>query len=89
MRLVGATDRFIKIPFYIQGLALGALGGIIGISSLFFAFQFVAKRFNRGFSTEILDVHFLPITTSAIIIAGSMLIGWIGCYLSLKQFLKV
>jgi len=88
MRLVGATDRFIKIPFYIQGLTLGALGGVIGISSLFIAFHFIAQKFHRGLSAELLDIHFLPVTTSAAIIAGSMLIGWVGCYLSLKQFLK-
>ncbi len=88
MRLVGTTDRFIKMPFYIQGVILGALGGIIGMSGLYFVFWFVSEKFHRGLSAELLDIHFLPLDVTAGIIVGSMIIGWIGCYLSLKQFLK-
>lgn len=88
MRLVGATDRFIKIPFYIQGLALGGLGGAIGMTGLYLAFRFISEKFHNGLSADILDMHFLNLETTAAIIAGSMLIGWIGCFVSLKQFLK-
>jgi cell division transport system permease protein len=88
MRLVGATDRFIKTPFYLQGIALGALGGIIGMSGLYLAFQFISEKFHKSLSTELLDIHFLSLEITIGIIAGSMLVGWIGCYVSLKQFLK-
>ncbi len=34
MRLVGAEDRFIKTPFYIEGIIQGAFGGIAGLSRM-------------------------------------------------------
>ena len=47
MRLVGAAERFIKIPFYIQGLLQGALGACIGLAILFVAFWFMASNIER------------------------------------------
>jgi len=88
MRLVGATDRFIKFPFYIQGLALGGVGGMIGMSGLYIAFYFISQKFHNSLSAELLDMHFLNLETIAAIVAGSMLVGWVGCFVSLKQFLK-
>jgi len=88
MRLVGATDRFIKFPFYIQGLALGGVGGMIGMSGLYIAFYFISQKFHNSLSAELLDMHFLNLEIIAAIVAGSMLVGWVGCFVSLKQFLK-
>ena len=88
MRLVGATDRFIKLPFYIQGLALGGVGGMIGMTGLYIAFHFISQKFHNSLSAELMDMHFLNLGTIAAFVAGSMLVGWVGCYLSLKQFLK-
>jgi cell division transport system permease protein len=88
MRLVGATDRFIKLPFYIQGLALGGVGGMIGMAGLYLAFYFISQKFHNSLSAELLDMHFLNLEIIVAIVAGSMLVGWVGCYVSLKQFLK-
>jgi len=47
MRLVGAAERFIKIPFYIQGLLQGALGAAIGLIILLVVFWLVASNIER------------------------------------------
>ena len=88
MRLVGATDRFIKMPFYIEGLILGALGGIFGLIALFSAFQFIIAKFQQNKPMGLFEIQFLSLEQFFSIIFGSMIIGWVGCYLSLKQFLK-
>jgi cell division transport system permease protein len=88
MRLVGATDRFIKMPFYIEGFMLGALGGIFGMMALFAAYQFILAKFQPTLSVGLFEIEFLSLKHFLYIIMGSMIIGWIGCYLSLKQFLK-
>jgi cell division transport system permease protein len=88
MRLVGAADGFIKMPFYIEGLIQGALGGLIGLAALFVIFILISANVQEGFSAELFRIRFLPPTIFAGIIFSSMFIGWLGCYLSLKQFLK-
>ena len=88
MRLVGATDNFIKIPFYIEGLIQGALGGIIGLVALSIAFALISSNIDQGFSPNFFHIRFFSVKVCFSILLCSMFIGWIGCYLSLKQFLK-
>ena len=88
MRLVGATDHFIKVPFYIQGLIQGAVGGIGGLCLLFVVFIFISSNFGQGITSGLSRIRFLSPFFSVGIILCSMFIGWLGCYVSLKQFLK-
>lgn len=88
MRLVGATDSFIKAPFYIEGIIQGALGGIIGLAALFITFMVVSSNVEQGFGPDLFSIKFLSLKIQCSIILGSMFVGWLGCYLSLKQFIK-
>jgi len=88
MRLVGATDSFIKAPFYIEGIIQGALGGVIGLAVLFITFIFVSSNVEQGFAPDLFTIRFLSIEVLSGILLCSMFVGWLGCYLSLKQFLK-
>lgn len=88
MRLVGATDDFIKIPFYIEGLIQGALGSIIGLVILFVAFLFVSSNVEIGFFTGLFQLQFLSPLIICVVILSSMVVGWLGCFISLKQFLN-
>jgi cell division transport system permease protein len=89
MRLVGAADDFIRSPFYIEGIILGGLGGIIGLLALLIAFILISSNFEQSLSIGLFQVRFLPLKFTFGILIGSMFVGWLGCYLSLKQFLKV
>ncbi len=88
MRLVGATDGFIKAPFYIEGLMQGALGGIIGLGVLFVLFTFISSNMGQELTSSLLTIRFLSWETFLGIWGSSMFVGWIGCFVSLKQFLK-
>ena len=88
MRLVGATDNFIKIPFYFEGLIQGALGAIAGLTMLYIAFMFVSSNVEKGFFPGLFRFHFLSPTHLLAILMVSMLVGWLGCLISLKQFMK-
>jgi cell division transport system permease protein len=88
MRLVGATDHFIKAPFYIEGLIQGFLGAIVGLSVLAAVYFFISSNMLQNFSAVFFTIRFFSSGALLAAVACSMLVGWIGCFLSLKQFLK-
>lgn len=89
MRLVGATERFIKAPFYVEGLLQGVLGGILGLVILMLCFFAVSSGINESLASYVfIDIRFLSFTAVIIIILSSTFLGWFGCYLSLRQLLK-
>lgn len=88
MQLVGADDKFIKSPFYIQGILHGAVGGIGGLLILCLLFLIFSMNINQDVSSFIIKIRFMSFESALIILFCSTLVGWLGCYISLKQFLK-
>jgi cell division transport system permease protein len=88
MRLVGAAEHFIKIPFYFQGLMQGAIGAVIGLTILLVAYWFMASNIEQETFSGLFTVRFLSPLMAGLIILLSMLVGWFGSYISLKQYLK-
>ena len=89
MRLVGATEQFILAPFYFQSLIQAALGGIIGLAALFMMYMLIQSRITAGMTTGFFEPRFLSAATQMGIIGCSMLVGWLGCHLSVKQYVKL
>ena len=88
MRLVGATEHFIQAPFFIEGLIQGLIGAVGGIGILFAVFSALAVRIEQSGLAGVVTLRFLSLEQMALITAVSMLVGWLGCYVALKQFLK-
>ncbi len=90
MQLVGATKLFIKIPFYIQGLLQGLLGGLVSLGILYVLFSvFVSRISLTELPLTYFHVRFLSKDLMAMVVVLGMLVGWFGSCLSLKKFLKV
>ena len=88
MRLVGATDRFIKAPFYLEGLIQGAMGAVLGMAVLYAVFTALTTSIDLDAVVNTFSIEFIPAKTLFIILLCSMFAGWLGCYISLRQFLK-
>ncbi|MCA1794241.1 MAG: permease-like cell division protein FtsX [Desulfobacteraceae bacterium] len=89
MRLVGATEGFIKTPFYVEGLLQGFFGGILGLLILMAAFLTISSGISGNLGAYVyLDIRFLSIKAMGLIILASTFLGWFGCYLSLRQMLQ-
>jgi cell division protein FtsX len=48
----------------------------------------MASNIEQGFFSGLFSIQFLSPLISGAIVLTSMLVGWLGSYLSLKQFLK-
>ena len=87
--LVGALPSFIKAPLYIQGLIQGFIGGVLGLGGLWVAFMAISVQIQQGLGTGLFEIQFLPVCAYIGMLLASMFVGWLGCFLSLKQFLKL
>ncbi len=89
MKLVGATDWFIRWPFVIEGILVGAMGGIMAILLLLVAKVAFIDPFKQEFSliTATDTVNFGALV--AILLFASVLVSAAGSGLSLRRFLRV
>ncbi|MDM8539184.1 permease-like cell division protein FtsX, partial [Desulfobacterales bacterium HSG17] len=53
MRLVGATETFIKAPFYVEGLLQGFFGGIIGLAILLISYLTISSGITQNLASYI------------------------------------
>ena len=89
MKLVGATDWFIRWPFVIEGILVGAMGGIMAILLLLVAKVAFIDPFKQEFSliTATETVNFGVLV--AILLIASVAVSAAGSGLSLRRFLRV
>ncbi|WP_373497846.1 cell division protein FtsX [Desulfococcus sp.] len=88
MRLVGASENFIRYPLYVQSLLLGAIGGVLGIGVLFELYRLLTANMSATMASAFFEMRFLPVEIILTILSGSMFVGWLGCYISLRKFLR-
>ncbi|HJV31687.1 MAG TPA: permease-like cell division protein FtsX [Bacillales bacterium] len=92
MRLVGATNWFIRWPFFLEGLWLGILGAILPIILISIAYKnaydYIAPRLQGNF-IQILPVDPFMYQISGILILMGALIGVWGSVMSVRKFLKI
>lgn len=90
MKFVGATDWFIRWPFIIEGIIIGAIGSLASSGLLFFAYKFIVKAIvTNMFYVSLVPVTFVFSTLIWIFLAGGMVIGAIGSFAALRKFLVV
>lgn len=87
-RIIGADDAFIKYPLYLEGAMLGFAGAAAGLLLLYGAFSTTVPQLSSAGLLVYFQVRFLPVTAVAIILLSSMIVGWLGCYLSIRRFLQ-
>ena len=90
MKYVGATDFFIRLPFFIEGLIIGIFSGIISNILLIYIYNAVISPILSEIDfispVDISSGHFY--LTLIFIICGG-LIGMLGSVLPVKKYLKV
>ncbi|MCQ6278724.1 permease-like cell division protein FtsX [Bacillus sp. EB600] len=92
MRLVGATNSFIRWPFFLEGLWLGILGAILPIILIsiayYNAYDYIAPKLVGNF-IQILPVTPFMYQVSGLLIVMGAAIGVWGSVMSVRKFLKI
>jgi cell division transport system permease protein len=91
MRLVGATNNFIRWPFFLEGLWLGILGSILPIVLIWIAYNsaydYLAPKLAGNFM-QILPSNPFMFQVAGILLLMGAVIGIWGSVMSVRKFLK-
>ncbi len=90
LRLVGGTNLFIRVPFLLEGMALGLLGGLSSLLVLFILIKIfpIYLGSSLGMLTEFINFRYLTSSQSLAVVFGGAFIGFLGSMSSLSRFLK-
>jgi cell division transport system permease protein len=87
-RIVGADEKFIKYPLFIEAITQGGIGGVTGVLMLCLAFFAFVPNFSPETGFAFFEMRFISIHFAVAMVFCSMFIGWVGCYLSIRKFLN-
>ena len=90
MKLVGATEWFVRGPFVIEGVMTGLIAAAIALSLLVIAYQPMVDRFHS-------DLVFIPLSYDPSFISslardlllGGALLGALGSYIGVRRFVRI
>lgn len=81
MRLVGATDAFVRLPFLIDGFIKGVVGGLLALAMAWIAYRLI----NQTLGIE--STFFQTGSATLGVVAGGV-IGLLGSALSVGRHLR-
>lgn len=92
MRLVGASNINIKIPFLFEGLFLGIIGSIIPVLVTIYGYVAIYNKFGGKLFTQIIQLikpePFVYFVSLALVGIG-MIVGMFGSWRAVKKHLKI
>lgn len=90
MKYVGATNFYIRVPFFLEGLLIGIVGALLADGVLFFGYDAVYNYIGAQLSfITLLHNDQLLIFIMLVLLAGGTLLGALGSNIATKKYLKV
>lgn len=91
MRLVGASNNYIRLPFVFEGIIYGLIATVISLLALFgvikFISSFLPSLFSDGYLTS-LFLHNLLILLGIQLLAG-VILGVLSSMIAIRKYLKI
>ncbi len=92
MRLVGASNFNIELPFIFEGFILGFFGSLVPIASIIYGYNYLYKNFDgQIFSPfiKLIEPNPFVYTIALLILALGIFVGMISSFRAVKKYLKV
>jgi len=89
MKLVGATDGYVRAPFLLEGALQGLLGAAVAVGAVLVAQHWLLPRASQAFAfaAGVSAPQLLPVHAAAVLAAGA-LVGFAGSWMAVARFLK-
>src|SRR2546427_374424 len=89
MKLVGATDGYVRAPFLMEGALQGVLGAGVAVGVVLAAQYWLLPHATQAFAVAagVGAPHLLPAHAAALLAAGA-LVGFVGSWIAVARFLK-
>jgi cell division transport system permease protein len=85
LRLVGATELYIRGPFYAEGLLQGLIGSALAVTGLYGAYELVRRQAGASLFASLLASDFLAWRQLALLAGLGALAGLAGAIASLRR----
>ncbi len=84
LRLVGATDGFIRLPLLVEGALQGLVGAGLALGGLYAVYRLGAPALERMLSSALggLQLTFFPATLALAALGGGLVLGILGSWLA-------
>ena len=94
MKLIGATDYFVRAPFIVEGILIGLIGSVLPLGVLYLMYRNIIVYIGEKFHWLSNIMNFLPVDTvfSTLLPVGLLLgvgIGFLGSRFTIRKHLKV
>jgi len=89
LKLVGATDRFVKLPFLIEGAIQGLLGGILSVGLLFGGYLFLSSKKIEILGLAPLEFVFIPAAYVVALVLIGLGMSAIGSLVAVGRFFDI
>ena len=92
MKMVGASNSFIRFPFVVEGLVLGLLGGALGFLLEWAIYDVVANRIMTGLMGNMIQVipfQSFSMVVLAIYLGVGVVVGAFGSAIAIRNYLRV
>jgi cell division transport system permease protein len=90
MKLVGATEWFVRGPFVIEGIMTGLIAAAIALALLVVAYEPAVQQFRSdvGFIPLSYDPSFISSLARDLMLAGALL-GALGSYIGVRRYVRI
>jgi len=92
MKMVGATNMFIRLPFIIEGLLLGVLVGGLAFGSVWGLYELTCQKLLGGFIGGIVDIvpfSVVMVPLFVVFMGIGVFVGAFGGNIAIRSYLKV
>lgn len=89
LRLVGATNNYIRMPFLVEGACQGFLGSTLGLVALYMLFHWIKLQFAGPMMITQLPFTFFPVIILFSIIGAATLLCALGSFSTTRRILHL